>query len=135
MRMMSFSMTQAAIADRSKTVTRRLAWLGLKPGTLLRAVNKSMGLRRGESPVELALIRVTDVRREQLEAITDDDVAREGYPKMSSEEFVARFCEAMGCDPADVVTRIEFEYVDAATCSVCGRLAPLRDDECPDCCH
>jgi hypothetical protein len=47
-RNMSFSMTTEAVRNRSKTVTRRLGWWGLQPGTILQAVEKAQGLRKGE---------------------------------------------------------------------------------------
>lgn len=113
MRAISFSMTPGEIRDRSKTVTRRQGWLNLKVGDELQAVEKAMGLRKGEKRVKLAVIRVVDVRREPLDAITDQDVAREGFPHLSAPEFVDLYCEAMGCGPFDECTRIEFEYVEA----------------------
>lgn len=79
MRLMSFAHTTPQVLARTKTVTRRDGWKNLKPGTVLRAVDKCMGFRKGEHPRELAIIRVVSVRREPLSAITDDDVVREGF--------------------------------------------------------
>lgn len=110
-RLISFSMTADAILDRSKTVTRRLGWRDLTPGTELRAVRKSMGRRKGEPIEDLARIRVVSVRRERLSEITAEDVAREGYPSLTARTFVGMFMDAMKCSDATLVTRIEFEYV------------------------
>jgi hypothetical protein len=128
MRNMSFALTTQQILDRSKTVTRRVGWNFLKPGDLIQAVEKGQGLKKGEQVKKLAVIRVKDVRREALDAITDGDVVAEGFPEMSPLDFVVMFCashrlkEWQGwpelrdstrqCVPTDQVTRIEFEYVD-----------------------
>lgn len=104
---MSFKLTTDQILDRSKTVTRRLGWERLKPGALLLAVDRV----RSPDWKRLGLIRVVSVRTEPLAAITAEDCAREGFPEMSPAEFVAMFCESMGCTPETTVRRIEFEYV------------------------
>ncbi len=112
MRLISFSMTEPQVLDRSKTVTRRLGWLHARKGMLLRGVHKCMGLKPGEHPRELAIIRVLSARREELREITKADVAREGYPGKSPEWFIEKFKEAMGCGRCTTVTRIEFDYVE-----------------------
>jgi len=123
MRNMSFMLTTRQVIDRSKTVTRRMGWPGLAPGTLLWAVEKGMGLRPGEKVVRLALIRVVDVRGEPLRRMTDDpdygiaECAREGFcadPVLRwPTAFVPFFCGShRGCTPETVVNRIAFEYVD-----------------------
>lgn len=112
-RLMSFSMTVDAMRERRKTVTRRLGWFELKPGTVLRAVEKAQGLRRGERARDIGLIRVVSVRTELLWSILDqgsDEVRREGFD-MEPSDFVAMFCAANGCKPWHVVSRIEFEHV------------------------
>lgn len=112
MRNMSFSLTTEQIQQRTKTVTRRLGWRTLKAGDGVWAVKKCMGLKPGERVERLAALRVVRVRRERLDAITAADVAAEGFPHLSSAEFVAMFCAAMRVTPSAVVTRIEFAYVD-----------------------
>lgn len=112
MKSISCAITTRQIRGRTKTVTRRLGWLDLKPGTLLRAVVKCMGLRKGERVQPLALLYVVSVRRERLDTITPDDVDAEGFPDMTPAEFVAMFCRShKGCRPDSTVTRIEFRYV------------------------
>lgn len=116
MRNMSFALTTRQIIDRTKTVTRRRGWHDLRPGTLIRAVRKGMGLKPGESIEPLAILRVVNVSREPLHAIDDDDVEREGFI-MPAHEFIEMFCDHMGRDRDQIVTRIEFRYVPG------GRLA------------
>lgn len=114
MKNISFSMTTAAFLAGQKTVTRRLGWRSLKPGDRLMAVEKGQGLKRGEKVKCLGEILVLSVSWEPVFAITAEDVAREGYPGMSREAFVEKFCAAMHCDRADEVTRIEFRRVGVA---------------------
>lgn len=112
-RNISFSMTEPQFLDGSKTVTRRMGWLRLKPGARLCAVRKAMGLKKGEKVHVLGEIVVTDVRREPLSAITADDCTREGFPNMAPQEFIAFFCKGhAGCTPESIVTRIEFKRVE-----------------------
>lgn len=111
MKCMSFAHTTDAILARTKTVTRRLGWMNLQPGTLLRAVRQAQGLKKGEKVETLAIIRVVDVRREHLFEITQEDVDREGFAE-TCEEFVLAFCRTFCCTPLQPVTRIEFEYVE-----------------------
>lgn len=121
MRNMSFALTRDQLVDRSKTVTRRLGWERLRPGELVRAVVKAMGLRKGERVEVLGVIRVISVRREPLSAIDRADVVREGFPAMSPAEFVAMFRSHMGCEADRLVTRIEFELVEQRNGEVgCG---------------
>ena len=108
---MSFMLTTDQIMDRSKTVTRRLGWELLKPGDILNACEKCMGLKPGEKIKKLSQIRVVSVRREPLKLITMEDVLAEGFPGMYPDEFVLMFCGHMKCDKDTIVTRIEFEYL------------------------
>ena len=41
-------MTTEAVRRREKTVTLRLGWWKLQPGTILQAVEKAQGLKKGE---------------------------------------------------------------------------------------
>jgi hypothetical protein len=114
-RLMSVTLTVAAVRDRTKTVTRRLGWTQLKPGDRLTLCRKVMGRRRKDGTVEpldrLAEVEVTSVRREPLRAITADDVRKEGFT-VTPAEFVAFFVEHMGCPVDTEVTRIEWRYLD-----------------------
>lgn len=119
--MMSVALTEAAVVARRKTVTRRLGWTFLKPGDRLTLCRKVMGRKAGEPLVRLAEVEVVSVRREHLDAITDDDVAREGFddPAWLADPwgpaccFVAFFCQHMRCAAGTEVTRIEWRYLDA----------------------
>jgi hypothetical protein len=123
---MSFALTTTQILNRTKTVTRRIGWANLQPGTLLQAIEKGQGLKKGEKVRKLAVIRVVSVRRERLFEIHPVDLAREGFPEMGRQEFIDMFCAShrvgvggywgnqrtRQCGERDEVTRIEFEYVD-----------------------
>lgn len=114
MRNISCSHTKEQVRNRTKTVTRRLGWKNLKPGTLLRVVEKAMGLKPGEKIVPMAVVRVTKVTRERVWEIGKDpkDVAREGFPENTAAEFVQFFCRTFDVHWDDFVTRIEWEYVE-----------------------
>lgn len=111
-RNMSFMLTTKQVRKRTKTVTRRLGWNSLKPGDLVWAVEKAIGLRKGEHVKRIALIRIVSVRRERLNAITQDDCRREGFPNLTVAQFVWFFCyHNKTCQPNTLVNRIEFQYV------------------------
>jgi Helicase associated domain len=114
-RLMAVSLTEAAVVDRSKTVTRRMGWRHIKPGDRLTLCRKVMGRRRGEPLVHITDVEVVSVRQEPLNAITGADCAREGFPHNTPDEFIAFFCRThRGCHPNSIVTRIEWGYIDAA---------------------
>ena len=115
MKRISFSLTKPQFLNGTKTVTRRLGWKSLKAGEHLLAVEKAMGLRKGEKQVVLGEIRVVDARQEPLNVIPLYDCAREGFPEMTPAEFVEMFCRHMRCKPTDLVTRIEFTRVSYQT--------------------
>lgn len=137
MRNMSFALTTPQVKNQSKTVTRRVGWRFLKAGDCVRAVNKAMGFKKGEKPIELAVLRVVDVRRERLDCMSTDpayggaECVAEGFPEWQTEpeKFVEMFCathtipddrrgppksrkyrQPFPMLPNDEVTRIEFEY-------------------------
>lgn len=124
-RLMSVALTEPAVVDRTKTVTRRLGWLTLTPGTPLTLCRKVMGRKAGEPLVRLAEVEVIDVRREALNLIDAADVAREGFPGWTPEQFVQFFCDHMGVNPADLVTRIEWRYLKIVTAA--SRVAEVSD--------
>lgn len=117
MRHMSFSLTTPQMLARTKTVTRRLGWATLKPGTLLQAVEKSQGLGKGGKVRKLGVIRILSVSQDYLGHLVgtsygDAEAAREGFPTMSGEQFARMFCDHMGGGTDRCVTRIEFEHVE-----------------------
>jgi hypothetical protein len=109
---MSFALTEAQMLARTKTVTRRLRWRQARRGMLLQPIRKGQGLKAGESVVRLGYpIRVTDVRQERLDAITPEEVVREGFPDWTPAQFIEMFTGANVCPPHQLVTRIGFEYM------------------------
>ncbi|MEM6988887.1 MAG: DNA N-6-adenine-methyltransferase [Myxococcota bacterium] len=105
---MSFSKTIPQFKARTKTVTRRDGWLNLKPGDVVTAIEKGMGLKKGERQVVLGDIEVVTTWRERLGDITPEDVAREGFPGETPEFFIRKYGK-----PADhIVTRIAYRYLD-----------------------
>jgi hypothetical protein len=119
MRNISFALTTDQIRAGTKTVTRRMGWLNLTPGTLLQPVRKGMGMKPGEKVERLrGPIRVVSAQREPLRMLLDSPIygqrecAREGFPEYTPASFIDMFCRShTGCTPDSVVTRIEFEYV------------------------
>jgi hypothetical protein len=109
---MSFFVTQEQFLARTKTVTRRMGWVNLRPGTYLVGVQKGQGLKKGEHARELGVIFVLTVSREPIEDVTDEDVAREGFPDKDAAWFASMFCEMAGCEADHVITRIAYRYVD-----------------------
>lgn len=110
-RLMSVALTETAVRERRKTVTRRLGWRFLKPGDHLTLCRKVMGRKPGDPLVRIVDVEVIDVRRERLDAITAADVRREGF-NWPPEDFVAFFCQHMRCHPTTDVTRIEWRYIE-----------------------
>jgi hypothetical protein len=51
--------------------------------------------------------------REPLAEITDDDVAREGFPEFDVGAFVDFYCEHMKIKSQDEITRVEWRYLDS----------------------
>jgi hypothetical protein len=115
---MSVTLTEEAVVDRTKTVTRRLGWQQLKPGDRLTLCRKVMGRRKKDGTVDplvrLAEVEVVSARRERLNQITDEDVAREGFPGQTALEFVEFFTKHMRCMSMTPVTRIEWRYLDGS---------------------
>lgn len=110
-RLMSVALTVAQVRDRSKTVTRRDGWRMLGPGDELTLCPKVRGRRKGEPLERIVTVTVVSVRRERLDAVTGADVAAEGFPRMSPQEFISFFCGThRGVRPDSVVTRIEWRY-------------------------
>lgn len=108
----SFALTLPQIQNEMKTVTRRDGWRKVKPGQLLWAVDKTMGLKAGEHPTRLKLIRVVSTQWEPLLDITPEDVVREGFPGWTPAQFIEMYCAAKpGRTPNMLVNRIEFRYL------------------------
>ena len=108
---MSFALTTNQIRNRAKTVTRRNGWWFLKPGDVVNAVEKAMGLRKGEKIKRICQIRIVSTWAEPLNVITGDDVEKEGFPGCTQQDFIEMYSKHNGCLDIDPVNRIGFEYV------------------------
>lgn len=108
---MSFAMTTDQMRKGLKDVTRRFGWWKLKPGKQIWAVEKGMGLKKGEKIKRICLIQVISTRTEPLNAIKQSDVVREGFPGWRPRRFVQMLVDHYKVDPAEPVNRIEFEIV------------------------
>jgi hypothetical protein len=125
-RLMSVAMTTDAVIERRKTVTRRLNWWEdkngrrlLTAGDRLTLCRKVQGRKPGEPIDRLAEVEVVSRRREPLFRMLEDraygvaEVESEGFPGMSPNDFVNNyFVLAQGMSVHDVVTRIEWRYLD-----------------------
>ena len=70
-----------------------------------------MGLQRGEHQQKLGPpIRVISTRKEPLNAVTGDDLIREGFCNWTPEGFVSMLADHYRCRPDTLANRIEFEY-------------------------
>ncbi len=90
-----------------------------KPGDHLILVDRVMGLKKGERATVLTEVEVVSTCREHLDNLTtfpsygEEEVRREGFPGMDPAEFIDRFfVKAQGMQPSDLVTRIEWRYLD-----------------------
>lgn len=110
-RNMSFAITTDQIRKKIKTVTRRNGWWFLKPGEVVNAVEKGMGLKKGEKIKRICQIRIISTKTEPLNAITEDDVRREGFIDWTVRDFVDMYAAHNNCMEFDEVNRIEFEYI------------------------
>lgn len=110
-RNMSFMLTVPQIQDQTKDVTRRLGWWNLKPGDVVNACVKCMGLKKGEKVQKICRIKIVSTRREPLYMITQADVIREGFYGWSPDKFMDMFCNHNKCRRFTFVNRIEFKYV------------------------
>ncbi len=111
MKRMSFGLTIGQVRARTKTVTRRKRWPNLKQGDRLLAVEKAMGLAKGEKHVVLDEIEVVSVTNEPLLSITPWDLMQEGFPDMTAGKFITMYCRANGGTPDQTCNRIVFRYV------------------------
>lgn len=122
---MSFSLTTDQVRRREKTVTRRRNWWQDKNGRRLLAVGdqvnacvKVMGRKAGEPIEKICDIEIVSIRRERLSEMIDDleyglhEAAAEGFSEMTGAQFVSMFCDHMGGEAEQEITRIEFKYLE-----------------------
>lgn len=125
---MSVAFTEQAVIERRKTVTRRKGWWENKvgkrlliPGDTLTLCRKVMGRKPGEPIVRLAEVEVVSVTRHRLGHLllggsAYREMELEGFPSMPPDTFVDRyFIRAQGMSIDDMVTRIEWRYLDEVT--------------------
>lgn len=110
-RLMSFAMTIEQMRNQTKTVTRRHTIRKLKAGDLILAVEKLRGVRR-EDRKSIAVIQVVSVRREKLEAVTQDECRREGFPDKTPMEFIQLYIKGNSISPRLPLTEIECTRIE-----------------------
>ena len=121
-RNISFALTIPQFNGGSKDVTRRFGWWNVKAGDVLMAVEKGMGLKPGESIKRLGLIRVVSVSREPLDAITQADVIREGFPNWTPKQFVDFLVKHYALKSrSKLVNRIEFIRLNQQQLDLIGK--------------
>ena len=113
MRNMSFSMTTEQVRAKTKTVTRRFGWWKIKPGTKLWAIEKGRGLKKGQKVVRICMIKIVSAHEEQVQDIRHqpNDLILEGFPDITTNEFIRLLCKGTGKNETSPVNRIEFEYI------------------------
>jgi hypothetical protein len=114
MKRMSFSMTTAAARAHTESVTRRLGWWSVKPGEVIMAIEKGMGLKKGEKQVEIGPFRVVSAKGEQVRDFFKygpEECAREGFPDLTPVQFVAMFKRHHSIPDNWPVNRIEIEWL------------------------
>ncbi len=111
-RNMSFAMTTEQMYRRQKWVTRRFGWWFLKPGDIVNAVEKGMGLKTGEKIVRICQIKIVETRSEPLNAIDDTDCILEGLPELDPLDFIEMLTKKYRCDADKIVNRILFEFLN-----------------------
>lgn len=134
-RNMSFSLTTQQMHLGAKVVTRRLGWSNLKPGDVVCAVEKGMGLKKGEKVKRIGLIEVVSVSREPLSRVNKVECLREGFPDMAPAEFIDMFCQTNRCTPDTLVNRIAFKRLyEVPPPDMVGKVWVLSAEEpCQDC--
>ena len=111
-RNMSFFLTTDQVRNQTKTVTRRNGWKFLKVGDIINACEKCQGLKKDEKVVKICQIRITKVGFEPLNSMPKSDLAKEGFPQFSLQDFFDMYTRHNKCSEDHLVNRIEFEYVD-----------------------
>ncbi|MCG2758957.1 MAG: hypothetical protein L6263_11055 [Desulfobacteraceae bacterium] len=91
-RNMSFMLTTDQVRNKTKTVTRRTGWSFLKSGDIVNAVEKGMGLKKGEKVKRICQIRIKSIYSEALFRITKEECIKEGFPEMLPDDFIDMFC-------------------------------------------
>ena len=110
-------LTKKQIRERTKTVTRRLGWLNLKPGDHFMGCEQCQGIPKGGHVVDLGEMVCISNRRERLDRLLTEpeygaaEVVKEGFPELTPAQFVEMFCGHMKVTPETVCNRIEIDYI------------------------
>ena len=113
---MSFSKTKEQFCNRTKTVTRRIGKRRILIGRRYTAIEKGMGLKKGEKVVPMGDFIPTSARWEPLDRMIKEpeygrqEVIKEGFPYLTPAQFVEMFCTMHHIPPDQLVNRIEYEY-------------------------
>lgn len=115
-RNMSFTLTKEQVLNQTKTVTHRLGWAFLNPGDIFQPVERIMSLKKGEKVKKLGpLAQCTSNTAEPIAEVVRRhgivELAREGFDRMTEDQFITFFCFHMNCKPEQIVNRIEFRYL------------------------
>lgn len=115
MRRMSFSATIDQMRAGTKTVTRRHpdTWAKLQPGARILAVEKAMGLAKGERQVPIGVIEIISNRVERAIDLTQEDVEREGFPGMTPSDWLTEVWWGLHgpVEPTTKMRRLEFRHI------------------------
>lgn len=109
MLVMSFYHTTTAMRSKQKTHTLRPGWKNLKAGDRVEAVVKYRGVALSDRQT-LGVIAITDVTRKPLNTITEEIIAREGFPGWTVPQFVQWYCMKMKVQPTYVLAFISFTH-------------------------
>ncbi len=116
-RNMSFMLTTDQVRGEIKHVTRRNGWDHVKPGEIVQAVEKCQGIPEGGHVTRICLIQILSKRWERIDRMITDreyglkEVALEGFPDWTPEQFVDMYCKHNKKKPEELCNRIRFEYV------------------------
>lgn len=114
---MSFALTTQAMYNFQKTCTRRYGWDHVHPAQIIWAVEKGMGLKKGEKIKRIHEIQVLHNRWEPADRMIREpkygelEVVKEGFPHMRPVEFVEMLCDHNKKLPNEPVNRIEFRFL------------------------
>ncbi len=119
-RLMSVAFTEQAVRRREKIVTRRAGWWLdrrgrriLRTGDRITLCRKVMGRRPGEPLERICDVEIVSVRREPLnQAGRGRELELEGCGQMTFTEFAAAYFNPQGIAAGDLVTRIQWRYLD-----------------------
>lgn len=115
MRHMSFFYTQDQVRAGTKTETSRKGWEFLKPGDKVMAVEKGMGLKKGEKIVRIRPIEI--VKNEPIMCrqrfYTKKNVKAEGFGNMRADIFIEKILvKKCKCKHNERLNRLTFKYIE-----------------------